>query len=72
LDGLWADDLHHQVRVCVAGDDESYFANYTGGMDDLVETIRKGWFYCGQKPPGGGEPRGTNPLIISKMSHFVV
>ena len=30
LDGVWADDFHHQVRRHMAGDDEGYYRDYTG------------------------------------------
>lgn len=48
LDGVWADDFHHQVRVALTGVQESYFESYAGTADDLVETLRHGWFYRGQ------------------------
>eukprot|EP00026_Physarum_polycephalum_P004744 Phypoly_transcript_04767.p1 GENE.Phypoly_transcript_04767~~Phypoly_transcript_04767.p1 ORF type:complete len:489 (-),score=70.47 Phypoly_transcript_04767:70-1536(-) len=71
LDSLWADDFHHQVRVALAGDNESYFANFTGSTKDMADTIRKGWFFCGQKVPDSGEPRGTDPTnAVSKLIHF--
>jgi maltooligosyltrehalose trehalohydrolase len=44
LDGVWADDLHHQLRRHVAGDHESYFARYGGTMEDIVATLRRGWW----------------------------
>eukprot|EP01117_Protostelium_nocturnum_P006731 TRINITY_DN2422_c0_g1_i1.p1 TRINITY_DN2422_c0_g1~~TRINITY_DN2422_c0_g1_i1.p1 ORF type:complete len:642 (-),score=245.14 TRINITY_DN2422_c0_g1_i1:67-1992(-) len=69
LDGLWADDFHHQVRVHTNGDNESYFANFTGSIEDLATTIRKGWFYVGQKTPTTGETRGTDPSKLDRHSH---
>jgi maltooligosyltrehalose trehalohydrolase len=59
LDGVWADDFHHQLRRLIAGDQEGYYASYTGMTDDLAFTLRKGWFYEGQVSPHQGEPRGT-------------
>jgi maltooligosyltrehalose trehalohydrolase len=70
LDSLWADDFHHQVRVCFAGDNESYFANFTGTTKDMADTIRKGWFYCGQRVPDTEFPRGTDPQVVKKLTHF--
>lgn len=70
LDSLWADDFHHQVRVCVAGDNESYFANFSGSTKDLADTIRKGWFFCGQEVPSSGEKRGTDPTKVSNLTKF--
>ncbi|HST62518.1 MAG TPA: malto-oligosyltrehalose trehalohydrolase [Longimicrobium sp.] len=59
LDGVWADDLHHQLRRHLAGDHESYFADYTGSIHDIVRTLRQGWFYEGQESKNHGVPRGT-------------
>ena len=59
LDAVWADDFHHQVRRLAAGDSEGYFRSYTGSVRDLVETMRKGWFYEGQVSAHTGEARGT-------------
>lgn len=41
-------------------------------MEDLVTTIKKGWFYCGQKSNATGKPRGTDPTSISFMNQFTV
>ena len=49
LDGVWADDFHHQMRRLLAGDAESFFQDYSGTVKDLAQTIRQGWFYTGQK-----------------------
>lgn len=59
LDGVWADDLHHQLRRHTAGDHEAYFSDYTGSVDDIVRTLRRGWFYEGQQSANHGAPRGT-------------
>jgi len=59
LDAVWADDFHHQVRRLVAGDTEGYFAAYGGTVDELAETLRKGWYYEGQFSPHANAPRGT-------------
>lgn len=60
LDAVWADDLHHQLRRALAGDHEAYFADYGGTVDEIVATLRKGWFYEGQESPNHGAPRGTS------------
>jgi maltooligosyltrehalose trehalohydrolase len=59
LDGVWADDLHHQLRRHTAGDHEAYFSDYTGSVDDIVRTLRQGWFYQGQRSRNHDKPRGT-------------
>ena len=30
LDGVWADDFHHQVRRALAGDSDGYYVDYSG------------------------------------------
>lgn len=59
LDGLWADDFHHSVRVALTGEQESYLKNFTGSADELRDTLEHGWHYRGQRPPEGGAARGT-------------
>lgn len=64
LDGVWADDFHHEVRVALAGDNEGYYADFDGSMHKLAETLNKGWLYCGQFSEHLGEYRGTDPTGI--------
>ena len=59
LDGVWADDFHHQVRSALAGDDHGYYRDFTGLASDLVRTIDQGWFYTGQRSMSADAPRGT-------------
>jgi maltooligosyltrehalose trehalohydrolase len=59
LDGIWADDFHHQMRVALAGDRDGYYADYRGTASDLAATLRQGWFYTGQDSPYLGQPRGA-------------
>lgn len=61
IDGVWADDFHHQVRVHTAGDREGYYQDFTGTTVDLAATIRQGWFFTGQPSQHLGGPRGTDP-----------
>jgi len=70
LDGVWSDDFHHQVRRSLAGDHESYYRDFSGSLQDLVTTIQKGWYFCGQVSEHFGGPRGTNPGEIP-LSRFV-
>ena len=73
LDAVWADDFHHQLRRRVAGDNEGYYANYSGTVEDLATTLRKGWFYEGQLSPGHGGRRGTpaEGLAPSQFVHCI-
>ncbi|WPB76242.1 malto-oligosyltrehalose trehalohydrolase [Archangium violaceum] len=59
LDGVWADDFHHQMRRAFAGDNEGYYRDYTGNLEDLARTLRQGWFYEGQVSQVAGHARGT-------------
>lgn len=64
LDGVWADDFHHELRRFLTGDNEGYFRDYSGTIADLVTTINQGWFFTGQHSDHAGEPRGTDPTGI--------
>jgi maltooligosyltrehalose trehalohydrolase len=61
LDGVWADDFHHKVRVALAGDNEGYFRDYTGSMPNLARTLNQGWHFTGQYSDYLREHRGTDP-----------
>jgi maltooligosyltrehalose trehalohydrolase len=71
LDGVWSDDFHHQMRVCLAGDRDGYFADFEGTTGDIAATVRDGWFYSGQYAPYFGGNRGTDPREI-EPSHVVI
>ena len=71
LDGVWADDFHHEVRRAVAGDSHGYYRDFTGSTRDIAETVRRGWFFCGQHSEHAGGPRGTDPSGIP-LRQFVV
>src|SRR6185503_18901277 len=59
LDGMWSDDLHHTLRVALTGHREAHLANYSGAIDEWVQTLRAGWLYGGQYFPDWQRPRGT-------------
>ncbi|MEO8125919.1 MAG: malto-oligosyltrehalose trehalohydrolase [Bryobacteraceae bacterium] len=71
LDGVWADDFHHQMRRLLAGDSESYFEDFEGTAAGVAATARNGWFYTGQHAPHFGGPRGMQTTGIA-LSRFVV
>ncbi len=64
LDGVWADDFHHEVRVALAGDNEGYYRDFDGSMPRLADALNKGWLYSGQFSRYLKEPRGTDPTGI--------
>ena len=59
LNGVWADDFHHEVRVNLAGDQHSYYQDFTGSPADIAKTLEQGWFFTGQQSKNQGEARGT-------------
>jgi maltooligosyltrehalose trehalohydrolase len=65
LDAVWADDFHHHVRRRSAGDHDGYYQDYSGSLRDLAATLRRGWFYCGQRSTYADAPRGTDPAGVS-------
>lgn len=73
LDGVWADDFHHQMRRAFAGDSEGYFQDYSGSVEDIVDTLREGWYYRGQHSKNLGHPRGTpaNDTFPPRLVHCI-
>jgi maltooligosyltrehalose trehalohydrolase len=71
LDAVWADDLHHQLRVSLAGDRDGYYRDFTGSLDDTAKTLHDGWFFQGQVSEHFGGPRGTDPTPVPPR-RFVV
>jgi maltooligosyltrehalose trehalohydrolase len=70
LDGVWADDFHHEMRRAFAGDKDGYFEDFTGTTEDIARTLNAGWYYAGQATLRSGEPRGTSPLDVDP-THMV-
>jgi maltooligosyltrehalose trehalohydrolase len=64
LDGVWADDFHHKVRVALTGDNEGYYRDYTGTMRNLANTLNRGWHFVGQYSHYLQDHRGTDPVGI--------
>jgi maltooligosyltrehalose trehalohydrolase len=71
LDGVWADDFHHQLRVRTAHDSQGYYSDFSGSTADLATTIRQGWFFTGQHSGYLGELRGTDPSSLSLRSMII-
>jgi maltooligosyltrehalose trehalohydrolase len=59
IDGVWADDFHHQVRVYLTNARENYYADYEGSVAGMATAINEGFYYQGQKGPSSGKARGT-------------
>ncbi len=59
LDGLWADDFHHSIRVALTRQRESYLRDFMGSPAELCDTLANGWHYRGQESFNQKKPRGT-------------
>ena len=71
LDGVWADDFHHEIRVALSGDRDGYFIDYTGSAAEIATTVRDGWFFQGQRSRYAAGPRGSDPHGIP-LDRFVI
>ncbi len=58
LDGVWADDFHHAVRVRLTGEREGYYSGFAGTAAEIARAVAEGFIYQGQATPEG-TPRGT-------------
>ncbi len=43
MDGVWADDFHHEVHVTLTGERDGYYAKHHGGAAAIARTIEAGW-----------------------------
>jgi maltooligosyltrehalose trehalohydrolase len=68
LDGLWADDFHHQLRVLLTGERDGYYAAYRPDPAELARVIRRGWLYEGQPWPLSGRARGASAERLAPAS----
>ena len=71
LDAVWSDDLHHELRRCLAGDQDGYFADFDGASSEIAETLQRGWYYTGQLSRRTGKPRGTDPSDLPR-ERFII
>lgn len=73
LHAVWSDDYHHQIRRILTGQDDGYFADFTGSTRELAAVIRRGWLFTGQLSRYFGGPRGTDPAGIPphRFVHFI-
>src|SRR6185312_2653255 len=61
FDAVYADDFHHTVRRYLAGDQDGYYADYDGTLEEVSRCIQRGWLYEGQatRSSNGEHRRGT-------------
>jgi len=70
LDGVWADDFHHAVRVFLTGEQGGYYADYEGSTEEIARTLEGGFLYQGQPSRRTERPRGT-PVTDEPATAFV-
>ena len=70
LDGIWADDFSHVVRVALTGEQTGFLSAYRGQAGELAAILNGGWLYQGQPDPHSGTQRGT-PAADLPPSSFV-
>ncbi len=70
LDGIWADDFHHTMRVAVNHDTHGYYEDYTGSTAEIAATLNQGWTYQGEMSKFAGKPRG-GPAGNATPTHYV-
>jgi maltooligosyltrehalose trehalohydrolase len=64
LDGVWADDFHHELRVHLTNAHESYYASYDGATDDIAAVVQHGFRHLVPH-------RGKRPETFEPASAFV-
>jgi maltooligosyltrehalose trehalohydrolase len=58
IDGIWADDFHHQIRVLLTGERDGYYEAYEPALGALARTIERGWLFEGQRYVPWDKARG--------------
>jgi maltooligosyltrehalose trehalohydrolase len=71
MDGMWADDFHHQTRILLTGERDGYFAAYEPTTAALANCINRGWTYEGQTWTVGEQRLRGNPADDLAASNFV-
>ncbi|HEX8198924.1 MAG TPA: malto-oligosyltrehalose trehalohydrolase [Isosphaeraceae bacterium] len=64
LDGVWADDFHHELRRFLTGETEGLFRDFRGSLEDLAVTLNRGWLFRGAYSIHRGYHRGTDPTGV--------
>ncbi len=69
VDGIWADDFHHEVRVLLTNARENYYSAYQGTTIGIAETINSG---LEQDFASEDHPVGTPITLEDRASAFVL
>jgi maltooligosyltrehalose trehalohydrolase len=70
LDGVWADDFHHAVRVFLTGEREAYFQDFAGTTAEIARAVNEGFVFQGQYSSRRGRSRGT-PVTDEPAASFL-
>lgn len=62
LDGVWADDFHHQVRVLLTNAHESYYSKYDGTTTGVADVVQHGFSHL--VPEGDGRTAPSDPASV--------
>jgi maltooligosyltrehalose trehalohydrolase len=69
LDALWNEDFQRAARIVVTGQRDAYYSDLAGTAFELVNALRRGFLYQGQrsgweKQPRGGPTAGLDPACF--------
>lgn len=70
VDAIYAEDLHHSLRVGLTGMREAYLSDYRGTTREWLAVAQHGFLYQGQHYAWQKAPRGAAALDIA--AHHVV
>jgi len=59
-DAQWIDDFHHPLHVLLTGEHANYYADHTGGLEQLARAYRQGYTFTGQYAPARQRSHGTD------------
>lgn len=70
MDGVWADDFHHQLHVTLTKEEDGYYAGYCPRVAEVARVIERGWLFEGQLyfPWNAGRGKPADEL---SAEHFV-
>jgi maltooligosyltrehalose trehalohydrolase len=69
LDGVWADDFHHEVRVLLTNAHESYYALYDGTTEDIALTVNRGFDLIDAGHPRPDERDPASAFVFCIQNH---
>lgn len=69
LDGVWADDFHHEVRVLLTNAHESYYALYDGTTEDIALAINSGFELIDAGHPRPDERDPASAFVFCIQNH---